>query len=211
MSEAEAMAIRFTIDHYEPRTARPDLTNDYSNLMYACDECNMRKGNRYPPLDARAAGYRFFRPDNEIYSDHFQWTGIRLEHKTPVAYYTIEALDLNRAALRKLRDLRKRLTDCHELVANGVLSLRKFHIDQIPAHIKGPAHKAIADATAIARQLEQEIDSLLQRFAHSPLLESDPDAQMRSKERAQKLAELKVLFPGSWRADTKPAAAPKNP
>jgi hypothetical protein len=39
MTEAEAQAIRMTIDHYEPRGARPDLENDYANLMYACDTC----------------------------------------------------------------------------------------------------------------------------------------------------------------------------
>src|SRR4051812_645405 len=53
MSEAEAQAIRFCIDHYEPRSARPDLERNYTNLMYACDECNMRKGDRCPPESAR--------------------------------------------------------------------------------------------------------------------------------------------------------------
>jgi 5-methylcytosine-specific restriction endonuclease McrA len=78
MSESEAMAIRFTIDHYEPQKARPDLVDDYTNLMYACDECNLRKGDRYPPPAARATGMRFFRPDEDVHSDQFSITGILL-------------------------------------------------------------------------------------------------------------------------------------
>jgi hypothetical protein len=33
MSEAEAQATRFTVDHYEPKNAQPDLINAYDNLM----------------------------------------------------------------------------------------------------------------------------------------------------------------------------------
>ena len=59
------MAIRFTIDHYEPRSARPELENDYNNLMYCCDTCNSLKGDRCPPQSARHDGFRFYRPDNQ--------------------------------------------------------------------------------------------------------------------------------------------------
>src|SRR5258708_31234823 len=89
MSEAEAQAIRFTIDHYEPRNARPDLLLDYSNLMYCCDECNLRKGDRSPPASARTADYRFFRPDGDEYDDHFEPSGIRIKPKTNVGDYSI--------------------------------------------------------------------------------------------------------------------------
>lgn len=65
MTESEAQAIRFTIDHYHPQNARPDLIDEYSNLMYACDECNTRKGDRYPPTSAQTNGIRFFRPDQD--------------------------------------------------------------------------------------------------------------------------------------------------
>src|ERR1700722_5601923 len=66
MTEFEAQSIRMTIDHYEPRNARRDLENDYTNLMYACTVCNERKGDRYPPPEARADGKRFFRADAEV-------------------------------------------------------------------------------------------------------------------------------------------------
>src|SRR6266446_2489582 len=143
MSEAEGRAIRFTIDHYEPRNARPDLQDEYANLMYSCDECNLRKGDRCPPSQARADGYRFFRPDQDLHQEHFQQNGLRLEAKSNVGYYSVEALDLNRSPLRRLREIRERLTQCDRLVVEGVLGLRRFHIDQLPPKVKGPALRAI--------------------------------------------------------------------
>ena len=46
----------------EPQKARPDLADSYDNLMYACDECNMRKGDRCPPPEARGKGLAVLSP-----------------------------------------------------------------------------------------------------------------------------------------------------
>ena len=115
MMEAEAAAVRFTIDHYEPTSAQPDLENEYNNLMYACDPCNTRKGDRYPPPAARAEGVRFFRPDEDVHSHHFELTGKRLRGKSKTGDYTIDALDLNRYMLNRLREIRIRQNRCREL------------------------------------------------------------------------------------------------
>lgn len=199
ISEAEALAIRFTIDHYEPQRARPDLTDDYANLMYACDECNTRKGDRCPPSEARADGYRFFRPDEDIHHQHFQRAGLRLESKSHTGEYTIESLDLNRQALRRLRDIRERLTKCHPLVVEGVLGLRKFQIDQLPPNIKGRAVRAIKKVDSVAKQMADDIDALLRDHATSPLIDPDPEADARAKDRRAKLKRLEGLYPGDWR------------
>ena len=150
MSESEAQAIRFTIDHYEPRKACPELEHEYANLIYSCGECNLRKGDRCPPHKARPDGYRFFRPDQDAYPEHFQVRGVRVEPKSHAGEYSIEALDLNRLALRRLRDIRKRLTKCDQLVAEGVLALRKFHIDQLPSNVK-----ALAASSIISRLVQR--------------------------------------------------------
>ena len=84
------MAIRFTIDHYEPRWASPELLNEYQNLMYSCDECNMRKGDLVPPPAARSKGVRFFRPDQDAHADHFELNGIRLDSKTGIGEFTVD-------------------------------------------------------------------------------------------------------------------------
>lgn len=203
MSEAEAQAIRFVIDHYEPRNARPELVHEYLNLMYSCDECNLRKGDRCPPPNARADGYRFYRPDQDMHQDHFQQNGIRLESKSNTGTYSIDALDLNRQSLRRLRNIRDRLTKCNQFVAQGVLGLRSFHIDQLPPSIKGTAARAIHQAEVFADQIENDIDALLQDHAKSALIDDDEGVEIRAKERAALLKELQVLFPGTWRAPRK--------
>ena len=203
ISEAEAQALRFTIDHYEPRGARPDLEHEYSNLMYSCDQCNTLKGDRCPPASARADNYRFFRPDQDVYQEHFHTNGIRLESTSNVGYYSIEALDLNRLALRRLREIRERLTKCDRLVTEGVFGLRNSHIDNLPQSIKGKALRAISRATDIANRIPDEIDALLREHARSPLVDPDPEAASRAEERASKLEGLQNLHPGRWRAPRK--------
>lgn len=203
MTEAEAQAIRFTVDHYEPQTARADLANDYSNLMYACDPCNQRKGNRCPPPVARADGYRFFRPDEDLFDEHFEPSGIRLSAKTNAGAYSIQALDLNRLTLRKIRDLRERLTKCDKLVAEGVRALKKFRIDQLPPNIRGAALRATAQAEEVAEKLGGEIDKLLRDYAKSELIDPEPksEAEQHKQERNAALTSMHALYPGTWRAE----------
>jgi hypothetical protein len=204
MSEAEAQAIRFTIDHYEPRKARPDLIDKYENLMYSCDECNSRKGDRCPPPQARDDGYRFFRPDRDLHEDHFHERGHRLEGETNVGRYSIEALDLNRFTLRRLREIRERLSGCHSLVVQGVLGLRKFPIDRLPPNVRGPAFRAIQRAGAMGIKIADDIDSLLREYARSPLVDPNPESaesQAHAEKRVSELERFQALYPGqSWRA-----------
>lgn len=200
MTESEATAIRFTIDHYEPRVARPDLEHEYSNLMYACDECNLRKGNRTPPVEARTAGFRFFRPDEDARQDHFEKNGLRLNAKSNVGTFTIAALDLNRLSLRRLRDIRDRVTKCDQFAADGVMALRGFRIDRLPPHVKAKAALAIKRAVALAQEAGEDIDALLRDYARSPLDAKDGESAQIAAERRAKLKHLEGLYPGAWRA-----------
>jgi hypothetical protein len=203
ISEAEARAIRFTIDHYESREARKDLVNEYGNLMYACDICNTRKGDRYPPLEARKDGYRFFRPDQDIRSDHFERSDIFIREKTTVGWYTIQTLDLNRLSLKRIRELRARLSECDQYVVDGITALRSFPADTLPLDVRAKALKKIKEAMDVADDLGAAIDSVLRDFAKSPLVDPDGDAEERAKERAKQMRELEAMYPGSWRAPRK--------
>lgn len=206
MSESEAQAIRFTIDHYEPQKARPDLEREYNNLMWACDECNRRKGDRTPPAAARASGIRFFRPDQDYYLDHFEREKLLLKSKTKTGWYSIEALDLNREGLQRLRDLRQRLTDCEEAVTAGVVALTKFPIDGLPSHLKGPATRAVRQIRDQQQKIVEAIEGVLRDHAKSPFLDDDASVGDRGKERARKLKSVEAMYPGDWRGPRKKKA-----
>ena len=199
MLETEAHAIRFTIDHYEPSSAAPHLENEYSNLMWACDPCNTLKGDRCPPDAARAAGFRFFRPDEDIHQDHFQPGGIRIEHRTNVGYFTIEAIDLNREALLRLRKIRAQLFQLGEWVTRGVSALRRVQLDQLPPQIRGRTYVAIKRMERVAEGFENEVDLLLRNFGRSALIDPDTRSEEEIAERLSELKRIQGLFPGVWR------------
>lgn len=205
MSEAEAQAIRFTIDHYEPKAANPTLANDYANLMYCCDECNTRKGDRCPPPAARAEGYRFYRADTDCWPEHFERKGIRLEHLSNVGEFTIEAIDLNRMTLRTLRGFRERLDQCFSQVSEGILALKRFPIDRLPRQIRALALQQIKRAEHLNQGQMDAIEHVLREAARSPLLEQESGAEFeqRMAERQAKLKEMEALYPGAWRARRK--------
>lgn len=203
ISEAEAEAIRFTIDHYEPKTAREDLVAVYSNLMYACDECNTRKGDRFPPEAARKAGHRFFRPDEDIFDDHFAGKDMLLSQKSNVGSFTIDALDLNRKGLQKLREIRLRLLNCEKYVAEGISALRQFRIDQLPQQIRARAQRSIKEALTVQDEIVENIDNILREAAKSALSDSEPEDKARLAERSARLKHLEGLYPGSWRAGSR--------
>jgi HNH endonuclease len=201
MSEAEAQARRFTIDHYEPKKARPELVNDYNNLMYCCDECNMRKGDRCPPLSARENGIRFFRPDADRWQEHFERNGVRLVPVSKVGSFTIDAVDLNRKALRTLREIRERIAHCNDQISQGVLALKRFPIDRLPPQIRAKALQYIKQAVRVDQDLTKAIEHVLRESAKSPLLDEDsaPELQERMRERQARLDETEALHPGIWR------------
>lgn len=199
ITEAEASAIRFVIDHYEPRSLRPDLTNVYANLMYCCDECNSRKGDRSPPAAARAEGLRFFRADTDIMSDHYVREKYLVKGISPTGEYTIIALDLNRRSLQRLRELRARLAICDGFVMSGIAELKKLSIDQLPAGIRLAARDRIKRAHELAGVLPRAIDDVLRQLAKSPLDDDDPDKHLRDMERHRREDEWKGLYPGDWR------------
>ncbi len=199
LSEFEAKGLAFQIDHYEPQSLRPDLENAYENLMYACDECNRLKSDLITPPAAVAAGYRFYRPDADIWSEHFQSSGQRINHVTNVGEFSIEALDLNRQSLRRLRDIRARLSSCNEQIVKGVLGLRRFRIDQLPAGVRSRAKAMIAALEAGAESSADKVDDVLREAAQSPLLDPDLDRAERRNEWRSNLDNLKVLYPGVWR------------
>ncbi len=201
MTEAEAQAVRLLIDHYEPVAGRPDLANVYENLMYACEECNLRKGDRCPPPEAREQGKRFFRIDKEPRSEHFRLEGNELVGLTETGKFTILMLDLNRASLRRLRDLRQKLYDYEGYAGDGIMALANFAIDRLTPELRLQALTAIRKILKTADEVFEHFDELLIEFAKSAVLadEMTDDEKKRNKDRLAKIKEMEGLLPGNWR------------
>jgi hypothetical protein len=201
ITEAEAKAKGMSIDHYEPVTARPDLEHEYNNLMYVCEVCNSLKGDRTPPESARNAGIRFFKADEDVRSEHFKPSGMRVEGTTKAGEYTVDAVDLNREGLRRIRALRRTLLDNEHFVAEGVAALASFPFDRIGPQVRGEALAAINEALKITEDAFDDFDQLLMEFAKSPLLidEETEEERTRNKERLKRLRTQEGVHPGMWR------------
>ncbi|MET4199078.1 hypothetical protein ABIA95_003078 [Bradyrhizobium sp. LA8.1] len=212
MTEFEAQAIRMTIDHYEPKSVRSDLANDYSNLMYACDICNERKGNRSPPPEARAEGFRFFRADAEPRQDHFETEpDNQLKGKTSVGDFTTKMLDLNRENLLGLRAVRRRMAECMPLIAEGVLALRAFPIDHLPPWVRVRALKTIESMTDAAASMQEQVDDVLLSFAKSEMIDPDETSDDRRTAREVYVKGLEALFPSKGFRSSRRGRRPRSP
>lgn len=200
MTEAEAQAIRFTIDHYEPKSARPELANEYGNLMYACDQCNTLKGPRCPSQEMRDAGKRFFRVDQDVRSEHFEVDESAVEGITEVGRFTTAAVDLNRPTLVHIRGLRRRLFDSDEYVNEGIAALLSFPIDRLPPEERPKALATINKALELAHIVFDSLDEALLYHAQSRALGDDDELTAEEIERKKaRLRELEGIHPGAWR------------
>jgi len=89
------------------------------------------------------------------------------------------------------------------LVVEGVLALRRVHIDQLPSHVKGRAFSAIKKTESVAEQMRGQIDSILRQSARSELIGPNAEAEAEAQARAARLEGYRALFPGTWRAPRK--------
>lgn len=92
--EAHILSVTWEhIDHILPKTARPDLALDWTNLTIACPRCNQHKGTYYsiqiPLLD----------PYVDDPEEHLAFLGPLVHGRTIRGLITVQRLRLNRAGL----------------------------------------------------------------------------------------------------------------
>lgn len=201
MTESEAKAVRLTIDHYEPVSARPELKDVYLNLMYACDECNTRKGKRCPTEEMRRDGKRFFRADEDIRSEHFELEGSALKGKSNVGNYTILAVDLNRGTLIRLRELRARLIEDEGYVSEGMRALASFAVDRLAPEVRAKALALIKKGLEVADKVYDDMDEMVLEMSKSDILADEKTEEdiRANRERLARLHEMEGLYPVAWR------------
>lgn len=92
----------FHIDHYKPQKKFPKLINRYSNLLYACRNCNQYKKDYWPTFTQKLMQHIVLNPRQEkdkrelhIDTNNFAWKGtteqgkwnikkLRLDSKTKI-------------------------------------------------------------------------------------------------------------------------------
>jgi len=104
------------IEHFEPRSRRPDLADEYTNCLYACRWCNLSRGQKPVVED----GVRLLNPCTDAWADYFEIVQDELRAKTtdPMAERTRRAYRLNDPRKTKYRRRRRQLiSDRLETVA----------------------------------------------------------------------------------------------
>lgn len=94
----------FEIEHILPLAAGGKTVLD--NLALACPACNRYKGSRQSAVDAQTGqDVPMFNPRVQHWADHFLWSDDLSEviGQTPIGRATVDALRMNRPAVRHYR------------------------------------------------------------------------------------------------------------
>jgi len=96
--------LRHVVDHIIARQHGGQTTLE--NLALSCGRCNRHKGPNIAGIDSRTgASTRLFNPRLDIWNEHFQWNGERLNGLTNIGRATIDVLAINhpyRVAARRV-------------------------------------------------------------------------------------------------------------
>ncbi len=106
----ELSVTAFEIDHIIPLSAGGASKLD--NLCLACTACNRLKGSRQEAIDPTTGAVSpLFHPHRHPWFDHFRWNQDQTEivGLTPTGRATVDALQMNRPQLVRLRRLWRRL------------------------------------------------------------------------------------------------------
>ncbi|ENU4132274.1 HNH endonuclease [Pseudomonas aeruginosa] len=89
----------FHIDHFAPRKYFPHLENTYTNLVYSCRFCNVRKSDHWignDPLIHNDGKKGFVDPCDDEYDEHLgRALSGRIFGKTELGCYMVRRLNLN--------------------------------------------------------------------------------------------------------------------
>lgn len=92
----------FHIDHITPVAAGGGTVAD--NLALACVSCSLRKSAKQIALDPETrTEVPLFNPRRDVWSEHFQWDGVRVVGLTATGRATTEILALNRPLILAIR------------------------------------------------------------------------------------------------------------
>ncbi|HQU90841.1 MAG TPA: HNH endonuclease signature motif containing protein [Pyrinomonadaceae bacterium] len=92
----------FHVDHIRPIASGGETVAD--NLALACVSCSLRKGAKQTGTDPKTGiQVNIFDPRNNAWSEHFEWSDVRIRGKTPTGRATVEVLSMNRTLIIAIR------------------------------------------------------------------------------------------------------------
>lgn len=190
ITEIEASGLSFEIDHYLPQKHFTDKVNDYENLYWSCQKCNSYKSDYCQEVDGLPDYCYIIRIDKENPRTHYYLNDDLLKEITNTGKFTINKLNLNRNALRRIRNFRRRFWDNNEYIARGVAELKSMNIDKLPIRLKNLVlrlRKQFSDQGIL-------ISKLIESHAKSHLLDNDDDSFNKIR-RSRYLKELRTILP----------------
>ncbi len=85
----------FAVEHYLPKVPFDNLALTYSNLYYACQNCNCRKGQFWPKDADLAAGRFIANPCDHVMTEHVKFDRDRVVARSKAGEFMLERLALN--------------------------------------------------------------------------------------------------------------------
>lgn len=90
------------IEHIVAKQHGGDDSSD--NLALACHRCNLQKGPNLTGIDPLTEEMvRLFHPRHNLWGEHFQWRGVRIEGITKIGRATVRLLAMNDIRRLELR------------------------------------------------------------------------------------------------------------
>jgi hypothetical protein len=186
MTELEATAIGYEIDHYQPQSKAG--SDAYANLYWACEPCNQKKKGYWPTPTEADAGHRILRVDLENPELHVTTDvddSTRVSSITELGKFNIEFLGLNFPRMTRLRKIRADAGYSANLIRQGFRALLTMRLDELPQGLKARASKINEDLRRSAETVEMAVDDALRRLAEesskAELLDMDDAAASRER------------------------------
>lgn len=149
----------YGVDHYRPKGTFPALITNYGNLFYACNPCNRRKGEYWPP---RGKGTTHFIPnpcDHEMFK-HLRFNGALVETKSEPGKVAEDLLDLNDPEAVSYRTF---IMHAIETYSTKQAELEKTR-QQVEA-LRSAGSISTADADAALASLQNDLDTVTKNLA----------------------------------------------
>lgn len=193
MTELEASAIGFEIDHFEPKTPANEAA--YLNLLWSCQRCNNRKRKIWPTPANLAAGYKYLRPDVDVLLEHYDLKGDQttLLAKTLPGEWTIQCIGLNRPYITEVRRLRVELKSAKEEVIDGIRALRDRAVFQ---RSQPDRFRELRRVRKVEELNESLLEDVIKEFGHSRVADPDPQNERHLSSRREFLERIGAIGVG---------------